>query len=129
MGSGKALVSALIPMPHVSRWESRAMLTAAPVVGPKPYSRRTSAPASQLRSCVPGTFVATKSTPFSIDPKSDVVTSPGRWLSTPARTLVSPTAGSCRQARAMSPRTCMRSTGSSIEDGSTKRAGVKRLPP
>ena len=128
-GSGMAARSELMPIPQVSRCESNATLTAAPEVGPKPYSRRTSAPANQLRSWLPGTLVATKSMPFNIDPKIEVVTSRGRWLRTPARTFVSPTAGSCRHARAIAPRARMRSAGSSIAAGSAKRTGVNRFPP
>ena len=99
-GSGMAARSELMPIPQVSRCESNATLTAAPEVGPKPYSRRTSEPANQLRSWLPGTLVATKSMPFNIDPKIEVVTSlrkvaedAGQDVGQPDRGLVPPRSG------------------------------------
>src|SRR6185503_19083724 len=77
----------------------------------------------------PGTFDVTKSQHFNMPPNSAVVVDVGNRLRTPASVLVICNAGSARHPLTNARIACIRSRGSSIVNGTGKRAGANRLPP
>jgi hypothetical protein len=82
------------------------------------------APLRNVSTGGPGTLLVTKSTPFSIEPKSAVYTGVGNRRSMPDTSSSSPSAGSARWRATSSRMARSRVAGSAIPTGTISRAGT-----